>query len=207
MNDFDVDYRKRTWWYLALWLSPPLVLALVTFVSLISGIFDGLPLVGQQVTWQQGALILGAMFGPVVAGCYCHMMWNRARARLSRNWPQVDGYIESNRIYEYQDWLVPWRRVSRLKITYRYTIDACDYVGHRVQFGFQLISPEIGKTLVARFAIGAQAPVRYDPKAPDDAVLDCADQMASYRSKAVIWYFLAVYAFFIVGLAISSAIS
>lgn len=206
-EDFEADKREQTRWYLALWLSPPLVLAGVVFISSVFHVFDNVPLVGQQLTWQQASLVLGAIFGPAMAGCFCHLMWNRARARVSRNWPQAEGRIEASRIYEYQDWLMPWRRVCRLKIAYRYTVDARDYVGHRVQFGSQVVPPEIGDTLAVRFAVGAHVPVHYDLKDPGDAVLDCSDQMASFRNMGMIWYFLSVYALFVVMVVISTAMN
>lgn len=206
MGDFEADSRKRTWWYGALWLSPPLLFALVVFVSQLLHVFDGVPFVGQELTGEQAAFLLGAMLVPVVAGCSCHMMWNRARARLSRNWQSVDGHVELSRIYEYQDWLLPWRRVCRLKVIYRYSVNAHEYVGDRVQFGFQLTSPELGETFAGRFPVGAEVPVHYDPGAPGDAVLDCSDNMASFQSWAVIAYFLSIYAVLVGMIAIANAI-
>ena len=175
---FHSDAVRVKFWATATVLAAPVVLLANWAISTAFGVFDGLPLVGVNVTPLQ-AFVIGVYvpgsFGVVM---FCWGEWNVARSRATKTWPTTPAIVTSSRVAERD----VYRRgmCYRLEAEYRYKVQGVEYTSDRVQFGNTWLDDEdFVRKLVAKYPQGAQVAVHYDPSDPTSAVLDASDEVVA----------------------------
>ena len=137
-------------------------------------------------------LIVGV--GALSIGAYLY--W---RAKASQNWPWVMGEVLSARVRETVDTTGSGRTISRHfpEVTYEYRVGGRTYRGKRIRFGGPLHTDrETAEAWLQSYPVGGQVRVYYNPKRPQEAVLQ-----PSSSPTAWILIFVGLFSLF-VGLAL-----
>jgi hypothetical protein len=119
----------------------------------------------------------------LVAGVVAVQAWQgQRRANVARDWLQTIGQVVWTGLYETK--VREYRRVgvSRTRwakrygprVVYTYVVDGVRYQGERQQMGWALVSSEasVAEQAAARYPIGSQMTVYYNPDSPAEATLD-----------------------------------
>jgi Protein of unknown function (DUF3592) len=192
----DANIARANFWKRAVWILPPLTLAAVWAIASFFGVFDGVPLVGQDLTPLQAFLLSCGMFHPVAAYFYTSAQWNIARAQGSRTWPAVRGFVKSSQVVERYN--SRWGTTYKLDIDYRYKVGEREFSGDRVEFGNPRVSDQdFINRLAGKYRTNAEVMVHYDPADPTIAVLETSEESAlAYASgnrwRAYFFLFLPV---------------
>jgi hypothetical protein len=119
----------------------------------------------------------GALLGGVAAP-------RLRRALRARRWPSAAGRILSSRVARIEVSVRTSSGISRARtaqrwipeVEFAYAVGPQNLVGRQVGLGAPTASegPEDPAALVARYPVGADVAVRYDPDRPDDAALEVA---------------------------------
>ena len=116
--------------------------------------------------------------GLIMSAAALSTLWKMARLRRqisdSRSWPSVTGTITGTGTEGRWKWLGrSFHRIYSPTVTYEYSVGGARYAGHRVGF------PEINTSfrsraerIAARYAVGIQVLVHYDPADPEEAFLE-----------------------------------
>jgi len=101
---------------------------------------------------------------------------SKKKAQLSQGWPSTQGQVTDSHVS---------RSVSTdsdgdtstsfsARVEYTYQIGGQVYTGHNIAFGFNPSYSNQSKAQAdaARYPVGSQVPVYYDPSKPSDAVLE-----------------------------------
>ena len=126
----------------------------------------------------EGAVPQGAIFF-ALAGLL--MTWitisNLRQAASARGWPVTRGRIVRSEVEAKWQFASATRgtrvRTYQALVEYRYRVDGREYSSRRVRLGATVASDEaIAGAEVARFPVGADVEVHYDPREPDSAMLE-----------------------------------
>ena len=137
-------------------------------------------------------LIVGV--GALSIGAYVY--W---QAKASQNWPWVMGEVLSARVRETVETTESGRTISRYfpEVTYQYRVEGHTYQGKRIQFGGPLHTDrETVEAWLQSYPVGGQVRVYYNPKRPQEAVLQPSSSPAAW-----ILIFVGLFSLF-VGLAL-----
>ncbi|MCY0912225.1 DUF3592 domain-containing protein [Massilia antarctica] len=87
----------------------------------------------------------------------------------ARSWPSASAVILTSAAEELEA-----EGAARAAITYRYTVDGCDYVGTRLAFTGIMDNKTraSAERAIAKYPPGATVPAYYCPRQPADAVLE-----------------------------------
>ncbi len=176
-------------WGSAVIIGPVLVCVAPFVLGWVLGAIVDLRSLIRPTTPLQVFVSLGALWFPMAAFIAARRRWNSARARAAAAWPTVPGTVERSQVK--QGASSRGLIYHRLMLAYRYEVGGRRYEGDRVQFGPQWVSSlALIERLAAKYPARAQVTVRYDPGAPDTAVLETSDDMAGQNFWPV-WWFLA----------------
>jgi len=96
------------------------------------------------------------------------MLWGWiiiARARKTRDWPHIEGRIDSSHVHAEDDALLP-------DIRFHYQVDGRDYQTAMEFSADTSPTREFSEDYVRRFPPGATVKVYYNPEQPDQATLE-----------------------------------
>ena len=101
---------------------------------------------------------------------------DRRQSRAALAWPSTDGRIVESVVEEKH---LPGDRPNMRfapRIAYEYSVDGRAYRSERVAFGdvFWSLAPQAARAKVARYPRGAQVTVYFNPRRPQEAVLERA---------------------------------
>ena len=120
-----------------------------------------------------GAFALGfGGFGLIMLLIYSSALM---RASASRNWPSVEGRIDSSHVGRVASSRGGRSSTSNYKpeIKYSYSVKGNSYAGSHIGFGVPILGWQFGaEQVVARYPTGAARTVYYDPQNPAQAVLE-----------------------------------
>lgn len=118
------------------------------------------------------AVLFPLVFLVIGIGVLLWTGWDVVSALRSRRWPQVDGTIVVSDLQRSKD--SEGGFMYRPEVTYRYSIDGKEYTGSRTRYGdwLQLSWSKPAVKTVRRYAVGTAVAVRYDPRDPEDSVLE-----------------------------------
>lgn len=97
--------------------------------------------------------------------------------RQASHWPVVRGKIVATGVEAYREWRdVGYQkryRYYKSNVIYTYEVHGRKYAGDRIRLGVvtSATSPRSGKRLAAKYPVGKEVDVHYDPKRPGDSVL------------------------------------
>ncbi len=115
-----------------------------------------------------GLLIVLALIGGMAA-------FSKARNKAALDWPTVEGEIVHSEATSKWSTDSQGHAVMRYKadIHFRYTVDGKTYDGKRITFLSAIIDTAAkAQALCDRYPLGARPPVYYNPKKPEDSVLE-----------------------------------
>jgi len=100
---------------------------------------------------------------------------SRQSRRASRDWLTTDGRIVESRVEQKN--LGSGDRPGILfapRVTYEYSVNDHTYRSERIAFsgGVSSLAPQAAQVKIARYPSGAQVTVYYNPKRPEEAVLE-----------------------------------
>lgn len=97
--------------------------------------------------------------------------------KVSR-WPTTTGRIVSSGADAYEDWRDRLARsyprtFHKAAVVYRYEVNGREYLGDRVRLGVVVsaTSPGVARRLAAKYPVGREVTVYYDPQRPGESVL------------------------------------
>ncbi len=124
-------------------------------------------------------VILAGAFALGFGGFGLILLWIYVNAQMliiaSRNWPSVEGRIESSRVRRLTHSSEGSETTSSYspEIKYTYSVMGNNYEGNRISFGVPIGSFESSaKQVVARYPHGTTRMIYYDPQNPARAVLE-----------------------------------
>lgn len=109
-----------------------------------------------------GLFILGAAF----LGCL--------KANACQSWDSVPGKVVESDVVKTETHNFDGGNsiAYNAHIRYAYSVMAQEYTGDRIAFGVKAISKAGANNIAAKYPLNAQVTVYYDPKKPQDAVLE-----------------------------------
>jgi hypothetical protein len=136
-----------------------------------------------QLLWTQiaaGACLL------IFVGMVFGLPRLRRRVEASKRWLKANGEILVSEIKLPQTHTSDDQDDARVVVRYRYGVDAKTYEGDGIKIGGQTsMMRALAETLVARYPVGAEVDVYYDPRDPKDAVLEPHEQSSGIAQLAV----------------------
>ena len=95
-----------------------------------------------------------------------------ARRQQARHWPQVQGEVRHARLEAVA--AGNGGVCFRLRVSYRYFVDGNALLGDRIRFGAEELFDSLweAESVLTRYEAGKTIAVRYDPRRPEEAVLD-----------------------------------
>jgi hypothetical protein len=109
-------------------------------------------------------LFVPAVFFFTGVGLVMHGIRNRRTGLASIHWPTVTGRILSNGVEDNGDYWIPTAR-------YEYAVAGKRYESNVIQVEFAAMWHEEAEEYAASLPVGGPVEVRYDPAAPENAVL------------------------------------
>jgi hypothetical protein len=101
---------------------------------------------------------------------------SRQKAEASQDWPATAGQITEARVSRHTSTDSDGDTSEHYSpiVRFRYQVASQEYEGSKIAFGFQQSfgSHAKAQSALARFPVGAQVSVYYDPSNPSDAVLE-----------------------------------
>ena len=149
-------------------------LAIVAVFWNISAVLDGL-----EGYFPEKAFLPGMAFFILGGLMMLAMLWaSRRQATEASGWPQTSGRIVASTVENYRQ-RVGGARTGTLVtfyqpvVEYAYRVADHDYHSTQLSFGGKAAgSQEIAEAKAARYPLGSEVVVHYDPKNPSNAVLD-----------------------------------
>jgi hypothetical protein len=128
-----------------------------------------------------GGLIAGCLL--LVVGYAVAFMWGKPivdKAKASERWPSVEGRITTSRIKQNRN--SDGKVMYSADVSYDYEVDSQKRMGDSVWFGGDFSSSSSGsaRQTVAKYPVGAQVRVHYDPANPEVSVLEPGAFWSSY---------------------------
>jgi hypothetical protein len=117
----------------------------------------------------------GILFGLTLGAIAAWFVFrDRRRARAALAWPATAGRIIESRVEEKH---LPGDRPNLRfapRIAYEYAVDGRSYRSERIDFRevFWSLAPQSAAAKVVRYPAGAAVTVYYDPRRPQEAVLE-----------------------------------
>jgi Protein of unknown function (DUF3592) len=143
------------------------------------------------MTWELAFCLL---FLGVGAGSIVYSVLALVSALESRRWPEAAGVMTESRLEKSRGYEGGY--TYRPVVSYRFTVEGKELVGGRACFGDRIgtnwSSP--AKRILRKYPHGAQVKVRYNPRRPEDAVLEPG------LNGFIVSFFLLGVAFFVFGL-------
>lgn len=100
-------------------------------------------------------------------------LWNSRMAHASSDWPIARGRVMSSAV---QTWIVQSADAGPAhytpEVAYTYSIGDRTYTGHRVAFRDPRTWQSTAEEIIAKYAVGQEVDVRYDPLEPERCVLE-----------------------------------
>ncbi len=146
------------------------------------------------------AFIFGAIFSTVGGGLIYFWGWPTiAEAKASRSWPSVPGTITVSRVDSHRD--SDNKTMYSHHIEYTFTIDGAQHTGDRVWVGdgWSTNSSSGPRRTVAKYPVGSETTVYYDPKAPEMCALQIGTTWMTYLPFAFGGVFFLVGGLVVVG--------
>jgi Protein of unknown function (DUF3592) len=149
-------------------------LAVLALFWNLSGIFDGL-----AGYFPENAFLPGVAFFTLGGVMIVLMLWAaRRQVAGAAAWPQIAGRIVSSTVEHYRE-RVGGARTGTLStfyeavVEYAYTVNGREYHSTQLSFGGKTAGSQAGaEAKAARYPEGRQVLVHYDPKNPENAVLE-----------------------------------
>jgi hypothetical protein len=149
-------------------------LAIVAVFWNVSAILEGL-----EGYFPEKAFLPGLAFFTLGGLMVLAMLWaSRRQVAEASGWPQTSGRIVTSTVEHYRQ-RVGGARTGTLVtfyepvIEYSYRVDDREYHSTQLSFGGKAAgSQEIAEARAARYPLGSEVTVHYDPKNPSNAVLD-----------------------------------
>jgi hypothetical protein len=105
----------------------------------------------------------------------------RRSVKQAAGWPVVRGKIVKSEVEEYQerdedsDGRVRWRTVQRPAVEYIYVVNGRELRGNQISYGMSMSAGEgYAEKVAAKFPIGGEIDVHYDPANPSNSALQTA---------------------------------
>jgi hypothetical protein len=182
--------REVVFWQVAMAIGPIVTAVATPLIGGLLGTFADHHRLDALINFVQPLKFLGTMCFPFAAYFAARRRWDLVRARASVTWPTVPGKVGWSRIDKTYAFRGP--AYYRLAIAYRYEVDGKKHDGDTVEFGPRSITDrDIIARLADQYAAGKIVTVHYNPRAPEDAVLETSDEMAA-QSAWRVWFFLGV---------------
>jgi hypothetical protein len=124
-------------------------------------------------------MLCGGFFFLVFLGLGIFLIYrtqqSKKKAQVSQSWPSTPGQITDSHVSRSQstdsdgDTSISYSA----RVAYTYQVGGQTYNGHNIAFGFNpsYSSESKAQADAARYPVGSQVPVYYDPNKPSDAVL------------------------------------
>lgn len=136
-----------------------------------------------QLLWTQiaaGACLL------IFVGMVFGLLRLRRRVEASKRWLKANGEILVSEVKLPQTHTSDDQDDARVVVRYRYGVDAKTYEGDGIKIGAQTsMMRAFAENLVARYPVGAEVDVYYDPRDPKDAVLEPHEQRSGIVQLAI----------------------
>ena len=101
---------------------------------------------------------------------------SKKKAQVSQNWPSTPGQITDSHVSRSQstDSDGDTSTSYSARVAYTYQVGGQAYSGQNIAFGFNpsYSNESKAQAAAARYPVGSQVPVYYDPSKPSDAVLE-----------------------------------
>jgi hypothetical protein len=101
---------------------------------------------------------------------------SKKKAQVSQNWPSTQGQITDAHVSRSQSTDADGDTSTSYSasVAYTYQVGGQAYSGHNIAFGFNpsYSNESKAQAATARYPLGGQVPVYYDPSNPSDAVLE-----------------------------------
>ena len=101
---------------------------------------------------------------------------SKKKAQISQNWPSIPGQITDSHVSRSQstDSDGDTSTSYSARVAYTYQVGGQAYSGHNIAFGFNpsYSNESKAQATAARYVVGSQVTVYYDPSNPSDAVLE-----------------------------------
>jgi heme/copper-type cytochrome/quinol oxidase subunit 2 len=125
----------------------------------------------------------------------------RKKAKAAQTWPSVPGQVVESRIEQFQkqDENDKWYTAWRPQIVYNYAVSSRPFQGNLTSSGY---SRQQAEQTVARYPVGCQMPVFYNPLNPAEAMLE-----RTSATGYIFMYILAGVFILVSGLAFLMAIA
>jgi Protein of unknown function (DUF3592) len=121
------------------------------------------------MTWEIAGCLLFVGFG---AGAIVYSVLALVSALESRRWPVAEGVMISSRLDKSPD--SDGGYTYRPDVSYRFTVEGKELVGRRACFGDRISTSlsSFAERIVRKYPNGAKVKVRYNPRRPENAVLE-----------------------------------
>jgi hypothetical protein len=101
---------------------------------------------------------------------------SKKQAQVSQNWPSIPGQVTDSHVSRSQSTDADGDTSTSYsaRVAYTYQVSGQAYSGHNIAFGFNpsYSNESKAQAAAARYPLGGQVPVYYDPSNPSDAVLE-----------------------------------
>ena len=111
----------------------------------------------------------------------------RRAAKQAATWPTVRGKIVKSEVEEYQerdedsDGRVRWRTAYRPKVEYTYAVNGRELRGNQISYGMTVSAGKgYAEKVAAKFPVGSEIDVHYDPKEPSNSALTAGGAGATW---------------------------
>ena len=111
----------------------------------------------------------------------------RRAAKQAATWPTVRGKIVKSEVEEYQerdedsDGRVRWRTAYRPKVEYTYAVNGRELRGNQISYGMTVTAGKgYAEKVVAKYPVGVEIDVHYDPKEPSNSALTAGGAGATW---------------------------
>jgi len=98
---------------------------------------------------------------------------------VARRWPVVTGTVQSSRIEKVRS---RFGSIYKLHIEYTYPVAGITYSSDQRRFDDDDYAYKSATSRLARYPVGAQVPVFYDPRDPSSSVLEPYPELQTYAS-------------------------
>ena len=137
--------------------------------------FNGVAWLQTHLDKPQRAPIVAALTGFGLLVCYFGVVFTRM-VRQAQRWPTTPGRITAAGVDAYR----VWSRRNRLRthfkpaVQYSYQVNGREYSGDRVNIGVVVSGtmPGLARRLAAKYPVGSEVNVYYNPASPGDSVLN-----------------------------------
>jgi hypothetical protein len=121
-----------------------------------------------------GHWLFGIVFSGGGISALIGLLFSVRKNKSIQQWPSVTGTItESTTVGSFQNCGRGRTWIEEPKVSYTYTVEGQEFTGHTIAIAeMDTASKQAALDKIAPYPVGQEVPVFYNPKSPDDAVLE-----------------------------------